>query len=480
MSFLQELKRLFGSSAIRVSQSIGYDIKRIADCSIEIERLQSIKDISQRLSAAHELVRKYPDHPSCHYHLALCMHMMCKTEVFKQFARYGEVRQQWLIQTGLDELDLEFIGPGMVVGSVGNHYALEGLLYANRLGLRPAKKPFLLLPNNLRLRNPALFEYFEPYLTVIRDKGAIESLKQLESVLMLPLGAVLPMHEGALYLDLAANCAEQAKKENKGLDEALFRLEDKHFEKGMQALRKLGLPQDAWYVTLHVRQPGYRGEKSSTTTENWRNANPMDYLKAIELIVKEGGWVFRMGDPSMPPLPKMPQVIDYAHHPIRSDWMDVFLSATCRFCIGTASGFFRIPRFFGIPVIFTNCPHTVPYYSLRAQDLFLPRLLRKITNKACLNFGDLMSPPTSMFWSDNAYADAGLQWIENSPEELEKATKEMIERTANGKFPEQTDDELQRRFKTVAEACGRKHGGWPVKAFAPISQDFLMRHADLL
>ena len=91
-----------------------------------------------------------------------------------------------------------------------------------------------------------------------------------------------------------------------------------------------------------------------------------------------------------------------------------------------------------------------------------------------------MSPPVSMLVSMKSYRDAGLKWVENTQEELEKVTQEMLEQTANVKFSQQTDDELQGRFKTVAEACGLKYDGRPLKAFSPIGQDFLRGHADLL
>jgi hypothetical protein len=78
------------------------------------------------------------------------------------------------------------------------------------------------------------------------------------------------------------------------------------------------------------------------------------------------------------------------------------------------------------------------------------------------------------------FHDAGLQWIENTPDELEAATKEMIERTDSALPSTIQDDNLQRRFKTMAKNCGLKYGGHPVKAFAPISRDFLERHANLL
>ena len=54
--------------------------------------------------------------------------------------------------------------------------------------------------------------------------------------------------------------------------------------------------------------------------------------------MERGAWCLRMGDPSMRPMPRAPRVIDYAHSAIRSDWMDVFLCARCRFFIGNTSG----------------------------------------------------------------------------------------------------------------------------------------------
>ena len=79
-----------------------------------------------------------------------------------------------------------------------------------------------------------------------------------------------------------------------------------------------------------------------------------------------------------------------------------------------------------------------------------------------------------------SYNDAGLQWIDNTPEELESATIEMLERTEGGQFNKIPDDDLQRSFKKLAETKGTQYGGHPVRAFAPISRDFLERHSDLL
>ena len=477
MSFIKKIIRLVAKSIIRLFGRAGIDIQLTKSLKFQIQRIQSTTNLKSRLVASEKLVNENQEHPLAHLQLAQALHSMNDIKEFDQMEKYAEVKQDWDIRTGLSELDIEFIPLSMVIGAFGNHYALEGLLRANKYGLRPTKKLFLLLPENAKLRNPALFSYFEPYINIIRDSESIEALKHLESLMSLPLGLCLPFNDGCPFLDIAANQLEK-ERVAKNLDPAIFTLSDTHKAMGKKALQKLGLPNDAWFVTLHVREPGYRGETQKNTTEDFRNASPQDYIKAIEAVTNSGGWVFRMGDASMSELPSMPKLIDYAHHEIRSDWMDIFLGATCSFCIGTSSGFFRVPRYFGVPVLFTNCSPTVEYFSLMKHDLALFCLRKyKNTNKY-LSFQELLSPPISMYYSSLSFENAGLESVKNTSEELEAATKEMILRIQGNNLSEHND--LQKQFKIIAEMCGQKYGNHSVEAFSPISQDFLYKHSNLL
>jgi hypothetical protein len=54
-----------------------------------------------------------------------------------------------------------------------------------------------------------------------------------------------------------------------------------------------------------------------------------------------------------------------------------------------------------------------------------------------------------------------------------------IQLKCNGNNLPESDD-LQKRFKILAEKCGQKYGGHSVKAFAPVSREFLHKHVDLL
>ena len=115
---------------------------------------------------------------------------------------------------------------------------------------------------------------------------------------------------------------------------------------------ELGIPEGAWFVTLHVRETGYRpdpfGETGST-----RNADIDDYAQAVSRIVERGGYVVRCGDSTMKPF-RQYRVIDYAHLKSKSASLDIVLLEYARFHIGTNSGLSYIPLLFEKPVLYTN------------------------------------------------------------------------------------------------------------------------------
>ena len=106
-------------------------------------KLKSIANPKTKLRAAEELVRQYPNHPKPHLELATVLHQMNDPFQFEKFDRYGQIQREWLKSTGLENLDIEFLDRGRVVGSFGNHYTILILLRANQLKLRPEKKLFI-------------------------------------------------------------------------------------------------------------------------------------------------------------------------------------------------------------------------------------------------------------------------------------------------------------------------------------------------
>src|SRR5690606_22521878 len=81
----------------------------------------------------------------------------------------------------------------------------------------------------------------------------------------------------------------------------LLHLSDEDAMRGRETLHSLGMPEDAWFVCMHAREGGYHREIPGSTQEH-RSTSIEDYFSAIRYITDQGGWVVRLGDPSMTPL----------------------------------------------------------------------------------------------------------------------------------------------------------------------------------
>ena len=131
---------------------------------------------------------------------------------------------------------------------------------------------------------------------------------------------------------------------------------------GEKQLLEMGVSDDDWFVCVHVRENGFRNDAGR---REYRNATIENYVKAFERIIEKGGWVIRMGDNSMKPLPDMEQVIDYPFTKYKSDLMDVYLIKKCTFYIGCQSGILDIASLFQKPILIVNMiewTHTYPWF----------------------------------------------------------------------------------------------------------------------
>ena len=429
----------------------------------EEQRLASIHNSDEKLLRLEALARQQPERPEWWRRLAHQALIECREDWWVMLDKYHQVRERWLEDTGLANLNLEFVSRGMILGSLGQFQMLEFLLKANQLGLRKDAQLVTLLPSTMVPHNPALFSYISKNLNIIENTEAIKLLEPLSKILELPLELALPMKNGCPHEEIAGNLVEQlwAKEKRK----SWIVLSDDHRERGMTALKELGVPCDAWYVTLHARQAGYRDRGSQG--EDYRNVEIATYEMAIKEITREGGWVIRMGDSSMPPLREMSQVVDYANHPLRCDWLDVFFGATCKFCVATSSGYYVIPRAFGVPVLLTNFLPMMCYYSLSERDVVLPKRLRRV-NGGYLTCEEQLDPTISYAVNSQSYVNLGLEVVGNTSNELAHAVRSMLNRLNSNSTPCKTQPNL----RNLIERTGRYMGGFDVKAQGSFADAF--------
>jgi putative glycosyltransferase (TIGR04372 family) len=334
--------------------------------------------------------------------------------------------------------------------NIGHIALLDILVKLQHLGwVNSPQEKFIWAPPQQFVANRCLLNYWHQYIPVISD-SSLPPLKspwmryeeEFIGLLALSNGQTMYMHH------IAANVQKQWEAER---HPPLLSLSDFDSERGWQCLQALGIPTDAWFVCLHVREPGFYKQRNSNLSA--RDCDIDTYLLAIQTIVSRGGWVIRLGDPSMKPLPKIPQVIDYPHTKFKSDWMDVFLCAKCHFFVGTNSGLCAVATNFGVPVILTNLPHLgyLPWFGI-----WIPKLYWYEKEKCYINFSERLIPPLGYIDLIRMLSSIGIQVVDNTPEEINDIVIEMLELLDGTIKYTEEDKKLQQQF----EGLVKKYAGY--------------------
>lgn len=367
-----------------------------------------------------------------------------------------------------DELGIRFLHDGWT-HAIGHTALLDIYLKLGTLGWRTPQHTILLVGSQ-NIANPCYLNYWKSYIEIVLDPASIDGFPDKVNFLKdLPIALInLPDGRTLRYGEAAALVQKQWEEEHRA---PLLAISPEDHEKGWKFLRLLGVPKDAWFVTLHVRTDGFHKEEAPHLSQI-RSANINTYLEAIELIVAQGGWVIRMGDSTMEPLPPMKQVIDYAHSKKKADYIDVFLCAKCRFFIGTGSGLSFVPPTFGVPCVLTNWA-PMGLTSFYSQDIFIPKLYWSEAEQRYLSFSELMSTPISSIYYTKKLLNLGIQIVDNTPNEIKSVVLEMLER-CNGQLQYSEEDQLlQQKFKRLSQACNSYGNN-------RIGRDFIRHYAHLL
>ncbi len=346
---------------------------------------------------------------------------------------------------------------------------LDLYLKVRELGYAEAETPVLYAPKG-SVSNQCLLDYWGKRITVIKDADEI-ARHQAEYPANTVLLDYFTVPGGmTLHRDLAHRAFHNLW-EDEGRP-PLLKLDDAHREKGWDVLRKHGVPEGAWFAPLHVRESGFFDEDVEWSGNFLRNAHIETYFPAIREITGRGGWVLRLGDASMAPLPEMDRVIDYAHSDFKSDWMDIFLIAEGRFYFGMASGPSSAAVAFGTPTLGTNWFHLGPW-PYCSGDIFIHKLLRSVEDGRILSIAESLAPTLFGALEPLFFEKIGLEALDNTPEEILEATREMLD-GLEGKLVYSKDDErTQAAFRRQADPYG-------IEIRSRAARGFLERHPELI
>lgn len=347
------------------------------------------------------------------------------------------------------------------------HLALEPdtLLKEYKLGMLSQKRWILLAPTN-KVANDHLLTYWRPWYITVTSPAVCWLLSTISRHWLMQVDVSRYVSTFFGSQDVYAVNAKWGERP------PVLSLMEEDIDWGYSKMRDLGVPMGKWFVAVHVREGGFLPHNE--LIQSHRNASINNTFLAMQEIVRQGGICVRMGDSSMTPLPKMPGVIDYALHPLKSARMDVFLCAKARFFLGSTSGLAFLAAIFGVPIAHANMI-PVETLGIRHCDLSIPKMLWSTRLKRYLLFTEIFEKGHSGYFFSHQYLDAGIRVDENDANDILDLVLEMLERL-NGLYVETGDDSaLQNAYKGIFPS-----GYYSSGATSKICAAYLRRYRELL
>ena len=131
---------------------------------------------------------------------------------------------------------------------------------------------------------------------------------------------------------------------------------------------------------------------------------------------------------------------------MRTDFLDIYLSAKCKFIICSDTGISFPAEVFKRPLVYVNWTMIlrVPTYATIGLVIFKKFYLQK--ENRFLKFSEIISLDFGGNDTNEIFSNLGLKLIENTPEEIRAVTIEMDERLNDNWQSSQEDEDLQKRF----------------------------------
>lgn len=338
------------------------------------------------------------------------------------------------------------------------------LLKLMHLNLLPKKHYFITAPPIIS--NRCLLEYWRNHIPIITNpllKLLLSAISPYRFTKLDTISFVTTETTSARYYEVNALW---------GTRPPLLSLSPSHKAQGYEALRRLGLPENAWFVCLHVRENGYVRETDHI--HDYRNADINNYRAAINTITSRGGWVIRMGEPTMKELNEIPNFIDYAHSTEKSESMDVFLCAESKLFLGNTSGLFFTSSVFGVPCALVNMT-PLASQAFRPDDLYIPKLLRDKKSGGYLKFSEVLQSPAANFRDSMLFMNAGVELEENSSEDINDLVQEALLRIEKQWDSSNEDEDRQAHFKGLFQ-----EGHYGYKSPSRIGSAFIKKYEHLI
>jgi len=210
--------------------------------------------------------------------------------------------------------------------------------------------------------------------------------------------------------------------------EAHLRLTNVELSRGSEELRGLGVDPERPYVCLVVRDGGHYaslGEKEPVGN-SFMNFDIATFERAALSLVERGYQVVRMGAGSEKPFGmNLPGIVDYANSPNRSEFLDVFIAATCSFAVSTQTGPDAVCLTFRRPVCYIDVTRFSQFFLGTKLAWWNPAELWQGEKRLTLN--NLLS--SEIFWikDPNDFIKHGVSQVRSDAEKINQLVEGFID-----------------------------------------------------
>ena len=202
--------------------------------------------------------------------------------------------------------------------------------------------------------------------------------------------------------------------------DAQLELTDTEIAEGMSQLRAIGVNPDKPYACLVVRDGGYYaslGEKESDGY-SFLNFDISTFEQAALSLVQRGYQVVRMGAGSAATFGAgHPSVTDYANSNLRSEFLDIYIAATCSFAVSTQTGPDAVCLAFRRPVCYIDVTRYSQFFFGTKLAWWNPAELWQGDSRLTLQ--DILRGPVFWIKDPNDFIREGIRQVRSSAEKID-------------------------------------------------------------
>lgn len=267
-------------------------------------------------------------------------------------------------------------------------------------------------------------------------------------------------------------------------------LTDEELKFGDELRQQLGIPKDAQYVCLGVKESAYYasitpekgyGQDLRNQANDSRNVNIENYMLAATNLANLGIYVVRVGSVVNAPLPKdrHPMIIDYSTTN-RSELGDIVLGVNCKFFICGCTGSCFFAAIMNRPIAYADhyFEHDNSSSKIRLDQLpnsILITRMYETDNRTLLSFRSIINANKSLL-TDKALSNLKISPLPNRPDEILNLVSEMNLRLDCSFDTSSEVEDLQDKFYN----CFNPPIRWREYPLMRVSGSFLRKYQDLL